>query len=181
MSNWQRLDTKIVYQNPYLTVHEDNVIRPDGKTTKYAWVETTPSVYVVPVNDNGDITLVKQLRYTTGQPSWELPGGSTESEEEEEAAKRELESEARMHADHWVRLSSEYYAWSGVATQRNVVFIAKGLHKAKAPDPATDDFINEVKAFSWHELKEMMKSGELSDGETITALTLAGLHLEKLR
>jgi hypothetical protein len=37
-----------------------------------------------------------------------------------------------------------------------------------------------VTAFSWKEIKEMIKDGELRDGESITALTLAGLHLGRL-
>lgn len=180
MSNWQRLDTKIVYQNPYIKVHEDNVITPDGRPTKYGWVETSPAVFVVAIDDAGKVILVKQLRYTTGQPSWELPAGGTDGQDAVEAGKRELEEEAGLHADKWVSLSGEYYVWSGVATQRNTVLIARGLHKAKNPAHSTDDVVDAVHAYSWTELKDMMKSGELNDGESITALTLVGLHLGHL-
>jgi 8-oxo-dGTP pyrophosphatase MutT (NUDIX family) len=182
MSNWQRLDTKIVYQNPYFSVHEDNVIRPDGKTVQYGWLETPPSVYVVAVQEDGKVVMVKQLRYLTGQPTWELPAGSmvVDDEDEEAAAKRELEQQAGLHADKWVRLSGEYRVWTGVATQRNTVLIASDLHKAKAPEP-TDNVVGAVESFTWTQLKDMMKTGELNDGETITALTLAGFHLDQLK
>ncbi len=181
MSNWQRLDTKIVYQNPWITVHEDHAITPDGKPTIYGWVETPPSVYVVAIEDGGKVVLVKQLRYTTGQPSWEIPAGSTDGETAIDAAKRELVEEARLHADKWVQLSGEYYPWNGVATERSTVFIARGLHKAQDKASETDDFILAVESFSWAELKEMIKNSELTDGQTITALTLAGLHLGHLK
>jgi 8-oxo-dGTP pyrophosphatase MutT (NUDIX family) len=181
MSNWQRLDTNIVYQNPYLTVHEDNVITPHGKPTRYGWVETAPAVYVVAIDEHGKVYLVKQLRYTTGQPQWELPGGSLNSEDAHAAGKRELEAEVGLHADKWVSLSGEYYVWSGVATQRNTVLIARGLHKVKPSTTVSDDMVDAVKAFTWTELKEMMKSGELNDGESISALMLAGLHLGHLK
>lgn len=181
MSNWQRLDTKIVYQNQYITVHEDNVVTPDGKPAVYGWVETPPAVFVVAVEGSGKIVMVKQLRYTTGQPSWELPGGNTDGDERQTAAKRELEEEAGLHADKWVELTGEYYVWNGVATQRNSVHIARELHKVKGPKTETDDTIVAVESFTWTELKEMIKSGELNDGETITALTIAGLHLGHLK
>jgi 8-oxo-dGTP pyrophosphatase MutT (NUDIX family) len=181
MSNWQRLDTKIVYQNPYFTVHEDSVVTPDGRPTKYGWVETPPAVYVVAIDDNDKVVLVKQLRYTSGQPSWELPAGSTDGDDLLEAAKRELEEEAGLHADKWVSLTGEYFPWNGIAPQRNSVHIATNLHKAKNPAPRTDDVIDAVQHFSWDELKGMIKSGEFNDGESISALMLAGLHLGTIK
>jgi 8-oxo-dGTP pyrophosphatase MutT (NUDIX family) len=181
MGNWQRLDTKIVYQNSYITVHEDNVITPDGRPVEYAWVETAPSVYIVAIDEHDRVTLVKQLRYTTGQPSWELPGGSTEGDDRLDAAKRELEEKAGLHADKWVSLNGEYYAWNGVATQRNTVHIARDLHKAKHPKLNSDEVIHAVESFSWEELKAMIKSGELNDGESISALMIAGLHLDSVK
>ena len=181
MSNWQRLDSRIAYQNPYITVHEDNVIRPDGKEAAYGWVETPPAVFVVAVDSEDKVLLVKQARYTTGQPTWELPGGNSDGRDALDAAKAELEEEAGLHADDWAALSGEYYVWGGVATQRNTVVIAKGLHKARAQHGEADDLITESKAFSWDELKDMIKSAELNDGESITALTVAGLHLGHLK
>lgn len=181
MGNWQRLDTKVVYQNPYIKVHEDNVITPDGKPTAYGWVETPPGLYVVALEAAGKVVLVKQLRYTTGQPSWELPGGNSDGEDVIEAGKKELEEEAGLHADKWVKLSGETYVWGGVATERDIVLIATHLHKAKRPKTEADDVVDAVRSFTWTELKEMIKSGELQDGQTITALVRAGLHLGHIK
>jgi 8-oxo-dGTP pyrophosphatase MutT (NUDIX family) len=180
MSNWQRLDTKLVYQNPYLTVHEDNVINPHGKPIRYGWVETSPCVYVIAIDSEDKVYLVKQLRYTTGRPMWELPGGSVLAEDTIEAGKRELEAEVGLHAEKWVSLSGEYHVWSGVATQRNTVMIARDLHRAKNR-VTSDDMVDAVQLFTWKEIKDMMRSGELNDGQSIAALTLAGLHLGHFR
>jgi ADP-ribose pyrophosphatase len=180
MSNWQRLDTKLVYQNPYMTVHEDNVISPHGKPIRYGWVESAPCVYVIATDEEGKVYLVKQLRYTTGRPAWELPGGSVLAEDALDAGRRELEAEVGLHADKWVSLSGEYSVWAGVATQRNTVMMAEGLHKAKNR-VTSDDMVDAVQAFTWKEIKDMMRSGELNDGQSIAALTLAGLHLGHFR
>lgn len=181
MGNWQRLDTKIVYQNPYITVHEDNVITPDGKPTIHGWVETPPGVFVLAIDPAGKVILVKQLRYVTGQPSWELPGGSSDGQDPIVAGKVELEEEAGLHADKWVKLNGESYVWGGVATQRDTVVIARGLHKAKTGHLQTDDVVDAVRAFTWTEIKEMIRTGELNDGQTITALTRAALDLGNLK
>jgi hypothetical protein len=181
MSNWQRLDTKIVYQNPGLKVHEDNVITPEGKPAVYSWVETPPGVYIVAVEPGSKVVLVKQLRYTTGQPSWELPGVSSDSEDVTEAGKQELEHRAGMHADKWVKLSGETYVWGRVATERDIILIATGLHQAKKSITEVPMVVDAVHAFTWTELKEMIRSGELNDGQSITALMKAGLHLGHIK
>jgi 8-oxo-dGTP pyrophosphatase MutT (NUDIX family) len=177
MSNWQRLGTKIVYQNPWITVHEDNVVNPHGKPTVYGWIERPLAVFIVALGEDGKVTLVKQLRYTTGQPTWEVPAGGSQGEEPLASAKRELEEEAHLHADKWVELAGQVHPWNAFTPERNVTFIAQGLHKAKKPEQEVDDYITEVKSFSWSELKEMIKNAEITDGQTITALARAGLHL----
>lgn len=179
MSNWQRLSTNIVYQNSFITVHEDNAITPDGRAKQYSWIESLPAVLILAIDPDDKIILVKQARYTTGQPTWELPGGGTDGQDPLEAGKRELEEEAGYHADKWVALSGEYYVWPGLATQRNTVLIADGLHKAKSAQ--LDPIITGTQAFTWAEVKEMIKSGELSDGQSIAAITLAGFHLDKIK
>jgi 8-oxo-dGDP phosphatase len=181
MSNWKRLSTNIVHNNEWKTFHEDEVIRPDGRQVTYSWVETPPAEFVVAVNEDNKVCLVQQERYTTGMPSWELPGGHTDGEAEMDAGKRELALEAGLHADHWERMPGEMYPFIGTAASRNIVFVATGLHKVRHAEPDTGEVITAVKWFGWDELKDMMKAGELTDGQTVAALMLAGLHLGKIK
>jgi 8-oxo-dGTP pyrophosphatase MutT (NUDIX family) len=180
MSNWQRLGTKIVYQNLWMTVHEDNVIDLQGKPTIYGWLESPPAVFIIAIEDNGKVLLEKILRYTTGQPSWEIPAGNTDGEDPLEAAKRELEEETHLHAEKWAQISGETFPYNSVTPERNILFIARGLHKSKNP-PEQADPILEVKGFAWKEIIEMIKNAEITDGQTITAIMRAGLHLGHLK
>lgn len=181
MNTWQRLDSKIVYQNQWITVHEDHVLHPDGRAGLYGWVETPPAVYVVAVDDHGKIVLVEQTRYVTNQSSWELPAGGTGGLEPLEAAKQELEEEAHLHADHWEQLDNQTYPWVCFAPEYAIIFVAKGLHEARNPKLDTDEVITGIKSLSWDELIAKIKSGTIQNGQTISALMLAGIHLGHIK
>ena len=178
MGKWQRLTSKIVYQNEHITVHEDEVLTPRGRSSIYGWIETPPAVFIVAINKDHQVCLVQQERYLTGGLSWEVPGGNTDGEDELPAAKRELAEEARLHADHWERLPVDTNPYNSIAAERAIVFIATGLHEVREPETDTDDVITAIEWKSWAELKAMLRAGEITDGETVTVLALAALHLD---
>ncbi len=181
MSKWQRLSSKIVYQNDYMSVHEDQVITPNGRSTVYGWVETRPAVFIVALNDDHKVCLIEQERYTTGATSWEIPAGNIDGEDEIDAAKRELAEEAGLHADRWERLTHDINPFGGFAAVRNITFVATGLHQVREPLGGTNDTITAKRWVSWAELKKIIAAGEITDAQTISAVALAGLHLGHLK
>jgi ADP-ribose pyrophosphatase len=67
---------------------------PDGVEIDWYFVDTTPSVMVVPITDRGMVLLVKQYRHNLKRDTLELPAGVTEPGEPiHDAALRELEEE----------------------------------------------------------------------------------------
>jgi 8-oxo-dGTP pyrophosphatase MutT (NUDIX family) len=177
MSKWQRLSGKVVYQNKYVSIHEDEVITPDGRSAQYGWMETPPAVFIVAVNAHKQVCLVEQERYLSGHLSWEVPAGNTDGEDELEAAKRELAEEAGLHAEHWQRLPGDIYPFNSLAAERDIIYIATKLHDVKEPITGTDDVITGKRWVSWSEVKELVATAEITDGQTICALALSGLHL----
>jgi 8-oxo-dGDP phosphatase len=135
----------------------------------------------VALNDKHEVCLIEQERYTTGQQSWEIPAGNTDGEDETAAAQRELAEEAGLHADKWERLPVELNPFNGFAAERNIIFIATGVHKVREPLGGTDDTITNLRWVSWADLKKMLTSGQITDGQSISSLALAGLHLGKLK
>ena len=83
---WTTLSSRLVYENPWIRVREDQVLRPDGQPGIYGVVEfKNRAVGVLPVDDEGCIWLVGQHRYPLNSYSWEIPeGGSPQSETPEE-------------------------------------------------------------------------------------------------
>lgn len=181
MSKWQRLTGKMVYQNAYFSLHEDEVLTPDGRAAVYGWVETPPAVFIVALNKHNQVCLVEQERYLTGRLSWEIPAGSTDGEDELAAAKRELAEEANLHADHWERLPGDIHPFNSLAAERDIIYIATNLHDIREPIADTDEVITGKRWASWKELKGLMSTAEISDGQTISALALAGLQLGEFK
>src|SRR5690349_16648205 len=103
---WRRLSTRPIYENPWIKVREDQVIRPDGNPGIYGVVEFQSwAIGVVPLTEDGDTFLIGQYRYTLDQYSWEIPeGGGAKTETPLEAAQRELREEAGITASTWTYL-----------------------------------------------------------------------------
>src|ERR671916_1075777 len=93
-SPWKTVTSRQVYDNPWLAVREDRVIRPDGETGIYGVVHfKNIAVGVLPIEEE-HIYLVGQYRYPLEQCSWEIPeGGCPIGEEPLRAAQRELGEE----------------------------------------------------------------------------------------
>ena len=59
---WKRLSRRVTYQNPWIVVHEDEVIRPDGKPGIYGVVHFRHRAIGVVPFDHGRVLLVGQYR-----------------------------------------------------------------------------------------------------------------------
>ena len=108
-SPWRTLGSRNVYENPWISVREDSVIRPDGESGIYGVVHyKNTAVGVLPVEED-HVYLVGQYRYPLGRYSWEIPeGGCPEAEEPLRAAKRELREETGLEARNWRMLGEAY-------------------------------------------------------------------------
>lgn len=115
---WTVLDRQILYQNPWITVREDQVLQPDGKESAWGVVEMKPGVSVLPVDHDETVYLVRVYRYTIGRDSIEaVAGGREEGEDQQDAARRELREEAGISANELIDL--------GVIDQLTEIVVAK--------------------------------------------------------
>jgi 8-oxo-dGTP pyrophosphatase MutT (NUDIX family) len=125
---WRQLSSRIAYENPWIRIREDQVIRPDGKQGIYGVIEIRPSVGVVAIDEQDCIVLAGQWRYTVNRWSWEVPrGGSAAGETDMLAvAQRELREETGLEAAAWQLLAAVDLN-NGVTTDVEHLFLATDL------------------------------------------------------
>jgi 8-oxo-dGTP pyrophosphatase MutT (NUDIX family) len=102
---WTIQQTTREFENEFIEVLEDRVVQPDGEPGRYATVRMKPGVSVLPVNEDGTVTLIRQFRYALGAESLEVVSGAVEEGEPPlESARRELREEAGIEAEEWIDL-----------------------------------------------------------------------------
>ena len=165
--------TKIVYENAWIKVREDEITRPDGSAGIYAYVETRDSVMIVALNDRGEVFLSRNFRYPAKEWGWELPGGGGEIAEDIVAtARRELAEEAGLASDDW-RILGKTLVWNGLATERQISLLARNVRLTARLESDDKDLISDGQFFAFSKIRAMIKSGEINDNQTLTALFLA--------
>ena len=172
---WKRLSTRPIYQNRWLSLREDLVELPNGRTTIYGVVSCGECVGVLPFLDPDTVLLVQQYRYVAGRTTWEMPtGGVHVGESVEEAAQRELVEEVGHRAGRLTHVTT-YHTSKSVMDETAHLFLGEGLvNLGLAPDET--EFI-EVRPFPFREIERMVLSGEIVDSMTIIAV----LHALKTR
>jgi 8-oxo-dGTP pyrophosphatase MutT (NUDIX family) len=124
---WTRKSRRCIYENPHLSLYEDDVVQPDGQDGAFAVVEVPAGVSVLPLDGNGNVILTRQFRYMYGQESVEaISGGVDEGETPLQAAQREAEEEAGVRAGTWQDLGELRYDTSKMAAPVQL-FLAQGL------------------------------------------------------
>jgi 8-oxo-dGTP pyrophosphatase MutT (NUDIX family) len=178
---WKTISSKIAYKNDYYQIREDQVIRPTGEPGSYQVVETPGSVIVIALDDEGKFPLIGQFRYPTGTYSLELPAGGRESNSRDPLldAKRELLEETGISAREWSEVARSF-PFNGISSEEMVTFIARDL-KTVAATGHEEEGILEVKQVNFEEALDMIRFGQITDGQTITALTQAAIYLGKIK
>jgi 8-oxo-dGTP pyrophosphatase MutT (NUDIX family) len=172
---WTTLSGRVHYENPWIEVREDRVLRPDGEPGIYGVVHfKNRAIGVLPVDDDGSVWLVGQYRYPLQAESWEIPeGGSPPEESPEETARRELLEETGLSAGH-LELIGTIHLSNSVSDEYGYIYRATGLTRGASNPEATERL--EVRRVPWDEARSMLDRGVITDSLSVVALLREALR-----
>lgn len=172
----QQTSSREVYANPWMTVREDGVRRPDGSEGIYGVVDKPDYALVIPL-DGDRLHLVEQFRYPLGLRRWEFPQGTAPGRldiEPIELAARELREETGLRAARLVEIGTLDVA-PGLSSQRGRVFLATGLTAGEHErEPEEQDM--RTAWLTRVDFEKMISAAEITDAQSIAAYALLLMH-----
>ena len=166
---WRTLTIREVYDNPWIRVTAEDVIKPSGDPGIYGKVSfKNVACGIIPLADNGDTWLVGQHRYTLDRYSWEIPmGGVPVAEDGLAGAQRELKEETGLTAATWERILDSHIS-NSITDEVGVVYLAEDLSEGEPEFGDTEEL--EIRRLPFRDALHMAMTGEMTD-----VLSLAGL------
>lgn len=173
---WKTLSKTPIYDNPWITVTEHQVINPSGGNGIYGVVDfKNLAIGIVPLDEDNNTWLVGQFRYTLNEYSWEIPeGGGPHGIDPLDSAKRELLEETGIRAEKWTKLLNLHTS-NSVTSEYGVAYIAQGLSFGEASPEETEDL--QVKKLPFEEVYQMVMKGEITDALSICSILKTKLWL----
>jgi ADP-ribose pyrophosphatase len=174
---FELLKSDILMKGRAFAIRRDTLKTPDGHETKFEIIEHGGSVVIIPVDENGNVLLVRQYRHAAGGDLLELPAGTLDEDEKPEAcAAREIREETNMAAGMLKKLG-DFYLAPGYSTEFMHVFLATDLSYNPLEEDE-DEFLS-VEALPVAEAIQKAERGEIPDAKSLAALFLARPYLEK--
>lgn len=169
VGGWQTLSSQKMYENPWISLHHQEVRRPNGSEGIYGLVHFKGhATGIVALDEDNNTWLVKQSRYTLNQFSIELPeGGGSRDEDPMESAKRELQEETGLIARHWEKILTLHLS-NSVTDEVAHVYLATGLTQGEQNLDDSEDI--EVIKLPFKEVVDMVMRGEITDSITVAAV-----------
>lgn len=100
---WRSAGETTVFESPWLRLTRHAATAPTGAAADYVVMRPkNVATGVLPIHDDGTVTLVGQQRFALANYSWEMPeGGAPKGEDPFDGVRRELAEEAGLEAAHW--------------------------------------------------------------------------------
>ncbi|MFI6803821.1 NUDIX domain-containing protein [Streptomyces luteogriseus] len=168
---WTRTSTEVVHQGPFVALHRDSVLRPDGSVGTYEHVTVDDAVRVVALDGQGQVVLVEDDFYLQQRRVLHLPGGGCGGQDPYSAALRELEEETGLVAGD-LRPLGVIDPLPSTTAARTHLFLAADLR----PGTVHRDDTEAGMTLQWWKMPdavEAVRVGRITEAGSVSALLLA--------
>jgi ADP-ribose pyrophosphatase len=162
--------TRVIYESPWMRLHEDAVELANGASATYGWVEKPPAAIVVALEDR-HTWLVEQYRHPVRRRLWEFPQGTAEEPDAEAVARAELAEETGLRAARMEHLGTLYYG-SALTSQPVDVWRATGL-RAGSQQLEEVELGLVARRFACAEVTQMIAANVIRDAASVAAWHMA--------
>lgn len=168
----QNVSSERVFEGIILNVDHLTNRLPNDKLAKREVIRHIGAAAVLPIDNDGNVYLVRQFRAPVGRVLLEIPAGKLDykGEDRKSAAQRELREETGLISEEWIHLN-DMLSTVGFCDECISLFLARGLSAGES-DPDEDEFVNVVK-MPFTEAVDMVMNNEISDSKTVCALMMA--------
>ncbi|WP_297211951.1 NUDIX domain-containing protein [uncultured Flavonifractor sp.] len=166
MELWEKtLESQTLFEGKIVTVKLDQAQLVDGTVARREVVEHPGGVCILPLFDDGTVSIVRQFRYPFQAVVTELPAGKLEKgEDHRPAAIRELAEEVGVTCGKLTYLGCLYLS-PGFSTEVLHMYLAQELKQGQC-HPDADEFL-EAERVPFSQLLAQVLSGEIVDAKTV--------------
>ena len=167
---WTILSSKTIYRNPWITVVEDKVIRPDGKKGIFGTVTMKEGVSILLLGKDNYVYLTREYKYAISRIILEtVSGGFEKGEDKLKSAKRELSEEMGIVAKKWTYLGF-VDPFTNAILSPNHLYLAQGLTFEKShPHPEGTEKI-EILKMPFDETYRMVINSKITHSATVALI-----------
>ena len=166
-----------IFEGKVLNVEKWAVTCPNGMPSFREVALHRGASAVVPVDEDGNVYLVRQFRVAPGKVLTEIPAGKLDyaGEDRLEAAKRELREETGFTAGTWVHLT-DLLTTPGFTNELISIYLAKDLKKGETD--FDEDEVIDLEKMPLTAACDLVRSGVLNDSKTAIGLLLSESYLK---
>ena len=169
------VESRVLFEGKIITVRLDKAELPNGRVASREVVEHPGGVAILPLFDDGTVSLVRQFRYPFQEVVAELPAGKLERGEDHRlAALRELEEEVGASCGRLTYLGC-LYSSPGFSSEVLHMYLAQELTEGSS-HPDEYELLS-VERIPFSALVEQVRQGEIKDAKTVALVLKAKLLL----
>jgi len=158
----------VIHQGKLIALHRERVEFPNGDHSYFDIVKHPGGAVIAAINESNELCILKQWRHAIQKDIWELPAGCLEPNETPlETAKRELEEEAAVVAEHWISLG-EIITSPGFSNEILHLFVARELKQGVLKLDDAEQL--EAHWLPLSQVEKMAFNGEIGDAKTLSIL-----------